>query len=272
MFLTSSALLYGRNSFINHDEKFPILGINPDFLRENYHFLLAFYVIFIALYFFGIGKNFTALIIFLFYKMFQTLNGMISNGGDNLLFFILIYMVFADTYKYFSVSPIHYKSNRVERISNLLTNLASFSIVLHLCVVYFSSAIGKINTTEWYIGVALYYTLISDRFNGTAYNEVLAKNGYFTTIGTYFTLAFELLFPFFIWNKNWRIPLIVSGILLHVGIYIFMMIHDFEILFIALYGLFFTDSEFLSVKEYLFPPKVQTVEDVNMVTNSKPTY
>lgn len=264
IFITSSELLYGKNSFINHDGETLILWINPSFLRDNYQVVLIIYIFFITLYFFGIGKNITALVVFLLFKTFQNLNGMISNGGDNLLYFVLLYLVFTDTYKYFSVTKIKYRSNDIEKISNLLSNLCSFSIVLHLCVVYFFSAIGKINTSEWYKGVAIYYTLLCERFNGTRFNDILAKNGYFTTIATYFTLAFELLFPFFIWNKKWRIPLIVSGILLHVGIYIFMMIHDFEILFIALYGLFFNDDELKSLKNYLSAIKYPSLRTQNV--------
>jgi len=38
------------------------------------------------------------------------------------------------------------------------------------------------------------------------------------------------------------------GVLLHLAIYIFFMIHDFEILFIATYIIFFTDRELLQFK------------------------
>jgi len=41
-------------------------------------------------------------------------------------------------------------------------------------------------------------------------------------------------------------------VLLHLGIYIFFMIHDFEILFIATYILFFTDKELLQFKLFIY--------------------
>jgi hypothetical protein len=75
------------------------------------------------------------------------------------------------------------------------------------------------------------------------YNSELAKNGYFVTMGTYFTLLFELFFPVLVWVRAIRPLLIISGIGLHLGIYVFMMIHDFEILFLMIYPFFFSSKQ-----------------------------
>ena len=39
------------------------------------------------------------------------------------------------------------------------------------------------------------------------------------------------------------------GVLLNLGIFFFMMIHEFQILFIMVYGFFFTDTEMISFKD-----------------------
>jgi len=117
----------------------------------------------------------------------------------------------------------------------------------HLCLVYFCSALGKINTSEWYKGVALYYTLVSERFGGTPINVAMAKNAYLVALGTYFTLVFQLAFPFLIWTKRMRVPLVIAGTAMHLSIYALMMIHDFAILFVFVYGLFFTNAEIMDL-------------------------
>ena len=238
----SNHILYSNTSFVYHDEILIFGSIPLSFFREHYEILISVYVLLIGLFVFGIGKNIVALLLYIIFRLFQTMNGSVANGGDNLLSFIMLYMVFANSFDYLAIKTTN-KAESSNKIYIFFTNLSCYAILIHLCVVYFFSAVGKINTSEWYKGVALYYTLLSDRFNGTPYNALLVKNGYFTTLGTYFTLLFEISFPFLIWIKNMRIPMIICGIILHLSIYIFMMIHDFQILFIFIYGLFFTNLE-----------------------------
>lgn len=248
IFLSSGEVLYGHNTFVSMDLNSRVFGFPLIFWRENYKLLLFGYIILIVFFLFGIGKHLTALFLFFMVRLVQELSGMVLNGGDNLLTFVMLYLVFANSYDYFTLTPITFISERSRRVANFFTNLAIFSILFHLCMVYFFSAVGKTNTSEWYKGVALYYTLVSERFNGTRWNEWLATNGYFVTLGTYFTLLFEFLFPFLVWQRRWRTPFVIAGIGLHLGIYFLMMIHDFEILFIAIYGLLYTDKELIQFK------------------------
>ena len=118
--------------------------------------------------------------------------------------------------------------------------------MMHLCLIYFISAIHKIHADVWFNGVATYYTFASERFGGTKYNKYLVQSGVFVTVTTYFTLLWELSFCFLVWVKKVRIYLLLGGALLHLGIYVFMMIHDFQILYIMVYGFFFTDDELKS--------------------------
>ena len=157
--------------------------------------------------------------------------------------FILLYMCFADSFDYFSIQKTHYKSVYKIKINNLITNLAAFSIIMHLCLAYFVSGIFKLHSDVWFNGVASYYTLSLERFQGTPFNNQLAQNGYFVTITTYGTLFLELYFPVLIWIKKIRYPLLVAGILLHLSIFSLMMIYDFQFVFIMVYCLFLSNKE-----------------------------
>lgn len=247
LYWPSLETLYGTNSFVvvNKHSVFSILNISIDLLRNNYELVIYLYLVLIVLYAFGVGKNLTALALFFMFALVQQMNPQVLNGGDNIMFFIMFYMVFADSYQKFSLSSLKLKG-KYRELANLVTNLAVYSIMIHLCFAYFFSAIGKTNANAWYNGIAVYYTFSSERFMGTSFNQLLAQNGYFVTIATYFTLLFEITFPFLIWVKKMRLPLIVSGISLHMGIYIFMMIHDFQFVFIMIYPFFFSNQELLS--------------------------
>ncbi|MCW3464592.1 hypothetical protein [Chitinophaga nivalis] len=242
---TSLELLYGTHSFLvaQNDILLTSIGVNIQYLREHYFVLIILYTTLVILYLLGIGRNLTAIFVFLLVELFQRMNNINLNGGDNLLKFMLLYLSFANTFQYLVLFNSH-KVKKDPAVCNMLTNLAAYSIMFHLCLAYFISGISKAHADVWYNGVATYYTFSLERFKGTSYNEAIVSNGWIVLITTYATLLFELYFPVLIWVRKLRIPLIIVGICLHMGIYIFMMIYGFQIIFILTYGLFFTNEEY----------------------------
>jgi len=246
-------LLYTGNSFLPATPSILLetLSISTDFLRENINYFLLFYITVTILFFFGIGKNFTALVVFLCFEINQRLCHITLNGGDNLLKFILLYLVFADCYRYFSVKPLQVKNESIKKLVNFSTNLAVLSICMHLCWVYFISALHKIHADVWFNGVATYYTMSLERFSGTPFNDILAKNALFVTISTYFTIVVEMFFPVLVWFRQTKYLVLIGGIMLHLGIFTFMMIYGFQLIFIATYGFFITDKEWRQFRSFL---------------------
>ncbi len=201
------------------------------------------------LYFFGVGKYVVAFVTFLFTAVFQQLNGILLNGGDNLLTFAMLYLCFADSYQHFSIKKLVFQSKEIREISNFISNLAVLSIQLHLCLAYIVSGIFKVHSDVWFNGVATYYIFNMERFTGTSFNAWLTKSSFFVVFTTYFTLFLEVYFPLMIWWKKMRNFFLVSGILLHVGIAVFMMLYDFQILFIATYGFFIANETWLKIHQ-----------------------
>lgn len=240
-------LIYRGSDFlvpINKTFQFYFFEIDLSFIREHIAIFIGCYVILIILYLFGVGKNLTAFFVFVFYVITQRLCPQILNGGDNLLYFVLLYLAFANSYNFFSIS----KSKRNNLTSTLLSNLSSLSICIHFCLIYFVSAMHKINANVWFHGVANYYIFSLERFQGTSLNLTLAKNSFFVTISTYFTLLIELFYPILVWFKPTKNIMILSAVLLHMGIFIFMMLYDFQVIFITI-QLLFLDEGFL-IKHY----------------------
>lgn len=211
------------------------------FLKSTFIFdipvIIQLTLLFAILFGFGILKNFSALMLFICNVVVNDTFALYGNGGDNLLYFVLLYMAFANSYGYLSTSK--YKESFY---SNVMSNLAVYAILFHLCLVYFVSAMHKIHSDVWFRGVATYYILNIERFS-SPFNYLFCKNAFFIAASTYFTLIFETLFPVLIWFKSTKKIFMIAGILMHLGIYFFMMIYDFQILFIMIYGFFITNQQ-----------------------------
>lgn len=246
-YLPNLNLIYGLNSFVvaKSTDLYGVIDLN--FFREH-HYLSVYIILILAIMFlFGIGKNITCFALYISVEILQRMNEYPLNGGDNLLKFILLYLIFCDCYNFFCFN----NKKKSTDFSNFLTNITCYSIVIHLCLIYFISAIHKIHSNVWFNGIATYYTLSLDRFSGTELNSYLVKNGLFVTFTTYATIIWELLFPFLVFNSYFKKTILISGVILHSSIYIFMMIHDFQILYISIYGLFLSDNDYLKFKNFI---------------------
>ncbi len=229
-----------------------LLGISNQLISDNIGIFNIVYLLLIVLFFFGVGKNFVALLLFLFLDASQSLTSVILNGGDNYLKFIMLYLVFMNSYEYFSMNKQRFKSAELNSFNTFLSNLAGYSICIHLCLIYFVSAIHKIHTDVWFNGVATYYTFSSERFGGTnAINQMMAKNGVLVTLTTYGTILIELFYPVLVWFKETKLLFIYAAIALHFGIAVIMMLYDFQLLFIVVQGMFISNMFWLSKIEVL---------------------
>lgn len=241
-------LLYMSQSFYVQDEPqfYSFLNLQSSIIKENFQVFYFIYILLILFYFFGVGKNLTAFLVYIFYELLQNLCPTIQNGGDNLLKFIMLYMVFINSFEYFTLEQKQYFKNiEFDKFQNFLSNVFGFCICLHLCLIYFISAIHKIHSDVWFNGVATYYTLSLERFRGTRWNLQLVKNGIFVTLSTYRTILIELLYPFLIWFSKTKNIMIILAIILHLSIYIFMMIYDFQIVFIFVQGFFISNVNWI---------------------------
>lgn len=245
--LSSFSLLTG-DFIVGHST---LLDLAPLLLHKIDN-LPVFFILMILLaifYGFGIGKRWTILLLTTFMYVFNNeVIALFGNGGDNYLTFIIIYLIFTDSFEHLSFSKLNYKKKEFKKLSNFASNLAVFSIMIHICLIYFVSFIHKIHSDVWFNGVATYYILNLERYKSPL-NYLFSKNAFFIGFSTYFTLAFEMLFPFLVWNKKYRNLLLILGILLHLGIYFTMMIYDFSILFIMVYGFFLSNSEWEKIFE-----------------------
>lgn len=235
----SHDILYGAANFVVYKTTtFSSLPGSIEFMRGHYQWFFGGYILVILLFMGGIGRWFTAVLLFALVFLLEQMNKPVMTGGDVMARLVLMYLIFADSYRFFVLYKSTPDPENQQKLGNLLSNLAAFSIMLQLCLAYLASGIGKINTEMWRSGEALYYALNMERYVGTSFNQYLFKYPGLLVAGNYAVLAFELLFPFLVWIRWLRKPMLIIGIIFHLCIYAFMMIYGFQLVFIMIYVLF----------------------------------
>ena len=232
-------LLFSDNSFI------PLSSIGyARFFQQHIVLFLLGYLFLVVAMGFGIGRNLTVLLVFGATKTIQSMNSYILNGGHNFLTFLLLYLCFADSFKYLVLNKSPAKAHgAVRSLYDYVTNLATACVLMHLSLIYLISGLAKAHSDVWYHGDALYYIFLVERFQGLEWNATLAQNGLLVAVMTYSVMLWELYFPALVWVPRLRVPVLVAGLLMHIGICISMMLYDFEILFAMTYGFFFRDDQ-----------------------------
>ena len=238
-----SILLSNDSFYIHYNNLFDVLGISTNFVFENIKAFLILIVFTLILVLFGIGKNIMMFFLFLQIYFINSYISTVLNGGDNLMIFVLMYFIFVNSFK----SENNYDTSNKNKYVNFMSNIGVYCILIHLCYVYFTTAIHKIHSEVWFNGTAIYYILNLERFQSPI-SYIIKDNPIISTIFTYFTLLFELFFCVLIWNKHFRNIFLISGILLHLSIFFFMMIFDFQIFFIIIYGYFLSNDEWIKIK------------------------
>lgn len=250
----SFGILYGPNSFVDvsSNKLLSLVNLDVQTLRSHYLPLTGIYAVLLLLNLLGIGRNLTAILVFLFTEMFFRMNIYLGNGGIHLCRFILLYLCIGNSYRYFTLfkrkKP---RSAGREQLSVFFTNMSAYSIMCHLCIAYLVSAIIKVQSPVWQQGTAVYNIFASERFNGTGYNNQLAHYGWLMKGFAWYTLVFEFTFPILVWIKKIRTVMVIMGILFHAGIYYMMMIYGFQEVFLLTYGLFYTNKNWQNLLKKL---------------------
>lgn len=184
-------------------------------------------------------------------------NEWVLDGGDNLLYLLAFYMMFADCGRYFSIDSALSANNPKRppsQFASLLHNVAVFAIVMQLCIVYFTSAFYKIQGHMWQDGTALYYILRTAEFNLTLLGKSIYANSSVVSLLTYATIIFQIGFPFLIWNRYAKVVVFCGALCLHLSIAFVMGLFWFSMVMISAELAIFSDSDYVAfsnvVKEW----------------------
>jgi hypothetical protein len=118
-------------------------------------------------------------------------------------------------------------------------------IQIQVSVVYLWTVWHKLKGGDWFDGSAVYYATRLESMTNFPLPYFL-DSVLFLRLATWGTLLIETALGTLVWIKEFRKPVIIAGILFHVGIEYTMSIPFFEIIMMALILNFFTPQEYRS--------------------------
>lgn len=212
---------------------FPVLNIFQHMnLTEN--LLLVFIVFqFIALICFILGykTRIASFIVFILLVSFQQRNINMLSSADLLLRILIMYMVFAPSGNSYSIDAFLAKL-KGKPLKRNYANWVHRLIQIQIAVVYISTVIAKAKGHTWLDGSAVYYaTRLADLTRFPV--PFILDWRWSIMLITWGTLVIELALGTIIFIDEWRKPIIIFGIVFHLGIEYMMSIPTFEWLMIV---------------------------------------
>jgi hypothetical protein len=171
----------------------------------------------------------------------------IQDGADNIVGTMVPFLLLASTYNLWNGKlNNNFKKERFK----IIPVLAAFGVLFEFCLVYFVAGLSKAMYPVWQSGEAMYYILRIEDFRASYLNIWLTKSAFFIKFTTWFTLFWELTFPFVIWFKKLRNVYLLAGVALHMGIWMLMRIDNFSFVMLSIYPVFFFDYEYQKLYRY----------------------
>ena len=175
-----------------------------------------------------------------------------NSGPDNLLLIMLFYLMLSPCGAAYSLDARRSARRRGTAAEPLIVPWAQRLIQLHLCLIYFDTAMLKCAGTTWLGGTALHYVLHNHevgRFDISA----LAQYPLAVNLLTYGGLAVEFALAFFLWFRPTRTWTIASGLALHLGVVFLVNVPLFGELMTACYLTFLDPDELDTMLQAMNP-------------------
>jgi hypothetical protein len=129
----------------------------------------------------------------------------------------------------------------LEDYQQLLSAFGVLLIKVQIGLIYFLSGYDKLLTDSWRNGEAIFSVLNLDFFSNPNLLLELTKGAALVT--AWLVILFEISFPIFIWFNKVRKYWLITGIVFHLAIIIFMGLLDFGLVMIISYLIFVPAKE-----------------------------
>lgn len=228
-----------------------LAGLENTLLLHTMHSLFLLTLLFCAA---GFLTRISCIAAFLLHLMFLNRNMSVMFGVDMIGTFYMLYMCFARSNAYLSVDSrlFSLKPKQTE-----LSHIALRLMQIQLCVIYAFSGLEKLKGVRWWDGSALWDVLSMGNMQRWDLSFV-AHAPILLAAGVYVVLFWEIYFPILIWVKKLRNPMLLFGVGMHIGIFLFMNLPSFGAMMISLYILFL-DPEELAAAIRRFSPIKETL-------------
>jgi uncharacterized membrane protein YphA (DoxX/SURF4 family) len=176
----------------------------------------------------GLFTRTSAFLAYLTMISFHQLNYLILNSGDTAMKLVLFLLVFSRSGEAFSLDRlIRLRKGLVSGPPRMQAPWVQRLLQLQVAFLYFSTAYLKFDGEGWANGNALYYTSRLWDFERFPLPYVF-DHLWSMRVMTWISLFLEGALGTLIWYRPFRVPLVVIGILFHLGIEYTMNIPVFE--------------------------------------------
>jgi len=153
----------------------------------------------------------------------------VTNGSDLVVNLFLLISIFIPAMP-------GLKSSGFQNLQRISSNFSFLLCRIQLALIYLLSGFDKFMSEAWRSGDAIYAILNLEYFINPLVSVPANKPLY--SIIAWITIIFELGFAVLIWIRPFRWPVLITGIIFHLGIVFFLSLPDFGILMILAYSLF----------------------------------
>lgn len=205
-----------------------------------------------ALWMFGVVTRLTTPLNAILWISMHNRNGMLWDGGDNMMQIAILYACLVDVSRHWSFDA-WWRARRgpatdrptVRRALGLAHNTGVLAIVVQVCLIYGISGLYKVQGEVWQNGTAMYYAMRSSEFYQPGLSELIYGNSVLLTIATYTIVFFQVSFPFlvFLGGKWGRRIAVMFGVFFHFGIFAFMHLTTFAFFMISVDVMLLEDAD-----------------------------
>ena len=251
-FLFSNSGIMSYETYTDIVEYYHLDLLYLDFNREiNIFLFFSLGILFSTTFILGIFTRISSIILFFLLLLFKIRNIYLLDGADNVISVVLPFFVFIDSYSFYDfyerkTRPI---KNRFEPYLNITSYWFSIAMMLQIGIIYFFASLHKLQGEVWLDGTALYYILNSDDFSASSLNALLTSSLFLVKFFTWFTIVFQLTFPFLVFYRKTKYIALLLGIFFHIGIFVLMRIDNFSLIMLACYAVFLTDNEYFNLAQ-----------------------
>ena len=128
-------------------------------------------------------------------------------------------------------------------IQNIINNTVYYALLIQVCILYFFSTFFKLYDVNWTSGNALLYVSEIPFYSTGWFHKATHLSTFTSKLATFSVLFYQGLFPIVIWLKKLKIPFLIFGVIVHLGIAFGMGIFTFGIVMIITYLLFLDSAQ-----------------------------
>jgi hypothetical protein len=165
----------------------------------------------------GAASRLSACVAWVLSQVFFNLNPYVHNAGDTVRTIILFYLVLSPCGAAWSVDRWLRRSRSSRTATTFIHPWPVRLLMVQLVVIYFFNGAYKFMGPQWRAGTTLHYVLADLSIARFSYAQ-LAAPFWLTQLLTWTVLAWELVFPLLVVLRPTRMPALLMGVFMHLGI------------------------------------------------------